>query len=93
MTITLNLEPEQEARLLLQARATGTTPEDYVRRLVERNLSGEAIDSAPSEGTGMTEEDGLLIYGAGTVLPAGFIDEALGRSRDERAQHLLGLLD
>jgi hypothetical protein len=92
MTITLHLKPELEAGLLAQARATGITPEDYVRHLVERDLSAEAIDSAPSEGTGMVWEDGLL-YGAGAALPAGFIDHALRRSRGERAQHLLGRHD
>jgi hypothetical protein len=89
MMITLNLKPELEARLLAQARATGTTPEDYVQRLVERDLSAEVIDSG-SEGTGMVWEDGLFIYGAGSTLPAGFIDSAVRRSREDRSQHLLG---
>ena len=88
--ITLNLKPELEAGLLAQARATGTTPEDYVQHLVERELSAEVIDSGSSEGTGMVWENGLFIYGAGTALPAGFIDNALRRSREERSQHLLG---
>ena len=38
-------------------------------------------------------EDGLLIYGSGTALPAGFIDNAVRRSRDERSQHLWGRHD
>ena len=93
MTITLNLKPELEAGLLAQARATGTTPEDYVRHLVERELSAEGIGGGPSEGTGMVWEDGLLVYGADTALPAGVIDNALRRSREERSQHLLGRHD
>jgi hypothetical protein len=90
LTITIHLNPELEAGLLAQARAAGTTPDDYVRHLVERDLSAEMIDSATSEGTGMVWEDGLLIYGAGAALPAGFLDHALNRSREERSQHLLG---
>ena len=38
----------------------------------------------------MVWENGLFIYGAGGALPAGFIDNAIQRSRDERSQHLLG---
>lgn len=90
MTITLNLRPELEAGLLAQAQASGTSPEDYIRHLVERDLFAEVIESDPSEGTGMVWEDALLIYGAGTPLPAGFIEGAIRRSRDERSQHLLG---
>lgn len=90
MTITLNLKPELEAGLLTQARATGTTPEDYVRHLVERDLSAELIDSGLSEGSGMVWEDGLYVYRTGTPLPQHFVDDAIRRSRKERAQHLLG---
>jgi len=47
-------------------------------------------DAHPEEGSGMIYENGLLIYGAGTALPSGLIDDAIRRSRDERSQHLLG---
>jgi hypothetical protein len=60
------------------------------RPLVERELAAEVIERSPSEGSGMVWEDGLLVYGAGTALPAGFIDNALRRFREERSQHLLG---
>jgi hypothetical protein len=90
MMITLNLKPELEAGLLAQARATGTTPEDYVQHLVERDLSAEVIDSGSSEGTGMVWENGLFVYRTGRPLPAHFVDDAIRRSREERAQHLLG---
>jgi hypothetical protein len=90
MTITLNLKPEVEAGLLAQARATGTTPEDYVEHLVERDLSADIIDSGSSEGSGMVWENGLYIYRTGKPLPAHFVDDAIRRSREERHQHLLG---
>ncbi|HWE50525.1 MAG TPA: hypothetical protein VG273_12075 [Bryobacteraceae bacterium] len=90
MTVTLNLTPELEAGLHAQAQATGMTPEDFLQQLVERELSADATNAAPSEGTGMVWENGLLIYGSGTALPAGFLDDAAKRSREERSQHLLG---
>jgi hypothetical protein len=90
MTITLNLKPEVEAGLLAQARATGLTLEDYVQQIVEKEVPPAAAESGQPEESGMVWEDGLLIYGAGSALPAGFIDNALRRSREERHQHLLG---
>ena len=97
MMIKINLKPELEAGLLAQARAIGTTPEDYVQHLVERDLFADVRDSGSSEGTGMVWEDRLLTYGvgggAGSALHAGFIDNAVRRSRDERSRHLLGWRD
>jgi hypothetical protein len=90
MTVTLNLKPEVEAGLSAHAQATGMTLEDYLQHLVEKELSADAIEGVSSEASGIVWEDGLLIYGAGTALPAGFIDNALRRSREERSQHLLG---
>jgi hypothetical protein len=93
MTVTLNLKPEVEAGLSAHAQATGMTLEDYLQRLVEKDLFADTVEGGSAEGSGMVWEDGLLIYGAGTTLPAGFIDNALGRSREERSQHLLGRHD
>lgn len=39
MTLTLPLTPAEEAKLLAQARAQGTTPEDLVRQAIEPILS------------------------------------------------------
>ena len=89
MTITLNLGPELEAGLLAHAQATGTTPESYVRHLVERDLSAEAIDGGSSEGSGMVWENGLYVYRTGKPLPAHVVDDAIRRSREERQRHLL----
>ena len=93
MTVTLNLNPELEAGLSAHARATGMTLEAYLERLVAKQLATEVPEAGPGEGSGMVWEDGLLIYGAGTPLPAGFIGDALKRSREERSQHLLGQND
>jgi len=93
VSVTLNLKPEIEAGLLAQAQATGKTLEDYLQYLVEREVHTAGLGTAQDTGSGMVWEDGLLIYGAGTSLPAGFLDNAVRRSRDERSQHLLGLCD
>ena len=90
MTVTLHLKPEVEAGLLVQAQATGLTLEDYLQQLVEREVAADAVDAGQHEGSGMVWEDGLLIYGAGTPLPAGFLDNAISHSREERSQHILG---
>jgi len=89
MSVTLNLKPEMEAGLAAHAQATGMTVEDYLRHLVEKELSADTLENGQQEGSGMIWENGLLIYGAGTPLPAGFIDNAVRRSREERSQHLL----
>ncbi len=90
MTVTLNLRPEIEAGLMAQVRAAGVTLDQYLQQLVEKELQAEAVTPGSSEGSGMVWEDGLLIYGAGTALPAGFIENAVRRSREERSNHLLG---
>ena len=90
MSITLNFKPEVEAGLAAHAQATGMTLEDYLQRLVERDISVDAVETSQQEGSGMVWENGLFIYGAGSALPAGFIDNAIQRSRDERSQYLLG---
>ena len=89
MSVTLNLKPEVEAGLAAHAKATGMTLEDYLQLLVERDFSVDAEEVLQREGSGMVWEDGLFIYGVGSALPEGFIDNAIQRSRDERSQHLL----
>lgn len=92
MTITLNLRPEIEAGLLAQAQATGLTLEDYLQSLVERELSTESFEAEHSEESGMVWENGLLVYRTGRPLPSHVVDDAIRRSRDERAQQILGQL-
>jgi len=93
MSVTLNLKPEIEAGLAAHAQATGMTLEGYLQHLVAKDLSVDAVEAGSAVGNGMVWEDGLLIYGAGTPLPAGFIDDAVRRSREVRSQHLLGRHD
>ncbi len=92
MTVTLNLKPETEAALLAQAQATGMTLEDYLQSLVERELSTESVEAGRSEESGMVWENGLLVYRTGKPLSAQVVDDALSRSREERAQYILGQL-
>jgi hypothetical protein len=44
MSLTLPLTPAEEAKLLEQARAQGTTPEDLVRQAIEPILNAVAQD-------------------------------------------------
>lgn len=90
MTVTVNLRADVEAGLLAQAHATGVTLEEFLQRLVEKEFPAEAAALGHAEESGMVWEGGLLIYGAGTPLPAGFIDDAVSRSREERSQHIVG---
>ena len=39
MTVTINLSPKIEAEVLNQAKAEGSTLEDYLPRLIERTLA------------------------------------------------------
>jgi hypothetical protein len=84
MSVTLNLKPEVEAGLAAHARATGMTLEGYVERLVEQDFSLDAAGPVQREESGMVWENGLLIYGAGSELPSGFIENAVQRSRADR---------
>lgn len=90
MTVTLTLKPELEAGLLAQAQAVGLTLEGYLQQLIEKELSAEAVDAGRPEGSGMVWENGLLVYRTGRPLPGHIVDDAIRRSREERAQHVLG---
>ncbi len=89
MTIILNLKSEVEADLVAYARSVGITPEEYLNRLVEREFGIERTQAQGTDESGMVWADGLLIYGAGTILPRGFLDGAIRGSREERSQHIL----
>ncbi len=39
MTLTIELTPEEEARLLEEAQRAGVAPSDYVRRLIDEDLA------------------------------------------------------
>jgi hypothetical protein len=90
VTVTLNLKPEVEAGLLAEARAAGVTLERYLQRLVEKEFSAESNETGRPEGSGMVWENGLLVYRTGRPLPARVVDDAIRRSREERARHILG---
>jgi hypothetical protein len=95
MTVTLNLKPEVEAGLVDQAREADMTLEGYLESLIERELpdvsveAEQSVAAEESEESGMVWEDGLLVYRTGRPLPAYIIDNAVKRSREERARHLL----
>jgi hypothetical protein len=86
--MTLDLKPEIAAVLEARASAQGLSVEAYLERL----LTNEGpIEPEPNgaEDTGMVAENGLFVYRTGKPLAKMVIDEAIRRSREERAQHLV----
>lgn len=90
MTVTLNLTPEVEAALLAHAQASGSTLEEYLRRLIEVEVSAGPTEAAQSEASGMVWENGLFVYRTGKPLPGYVVDDAIRRSREERTKQILG---
>ena len=81
MTLTLSLTPEEEAKLLAQARARGMSPDTLVRNAVKELLDKPRQPSSTEPGTVSPEEwdkefDELLDSLPG--LPT-LSDEAIGR--------------
>jgi hypothetical protein len=93
VTVTLNLGPEVEAGLLAHAQSAGVTPEEYLRQLVERDLAIQPADSENPEGSGMLWEDGLLIYGAGSTLPASLMMRSDAPAKQDRIIFLAVVLE
>ena len=50
MTVTLDINPELEARLIIQARASGVSVEAYVRSVLENVLLPATEDAATADG-------------------------------------------
>ena len=92
--MTLNLESDIADGLATIASVRGLTVEEYLRQLIHHELAATRASDIPvaDESSGMVMENGLLIYGAGTELPAAVIDAALRRSREGRSKHILGNL-
>ena len=88
--MTLDLRPEIERGLETLASAQNLSVEDYLKRLVARELPLTVSDDSASTTSGMVVENGLLIYKTGKPLPAYIIDNAIERLRDERSLHILG---
>ena len=87
MTITLNLPPDVDA-----ATARGVALDSFVTEVLINQSPAEAPNAFPekSEVHGLTEEEGLVVYKTGRPLPAGHLDEASRRSRDQRGVQVLG---
>ena len=56
---------------------------------VTLNLKSE-LEAGWPKGSGMVWENGLLVYRTGRPLPAHLVNDVIRRSREERAQHILG---
>lgn len=86
--MTLHLTDETASLLTALAADHGLSVEEYLKQLVEREMS-DAAPSTRAEGSGMVWENGLFVYRTGNRLPASVVDEALRRSREQRAEHIL----
>jgi hypothetical protein len=67
--VTLDLKPEIAAALETLASAQGLSVEDYLERLVEKELPLKPEDASRQEGSGMVWENGLYVYRTGRPLP------------------------
>ena len=91
--MTLKLTSDVAAGLASLAAARGLSIEQYLRSIVVHELAATPVaEIQAEEGSGMVFENGMLINGAGTALPAAVVDDAIRLSREERSQHLLGNL-
>lgn len=90
--MTLHLRPDVAARLEALASSQGLSVDDFLLQLVERELSATTAEAVPSEGSGMVWENGLFLYRTGKPLPRRVVDDAIRRSREERAWHIIGNL-
>jgi hypothetical protein len=89
--MTLDVRPEIVAALEALATAQGLSVEEYLERLVEKELPHHAEADAPGAGaSGMTWENNLFVYRAGRPLPSHVVDDAIRQVREERAQRILG---
>ncbi len=92
MTVTLDLDQDIEAALLLESRAAGLTPEHFLQRLVRDRVgrpTPRAMEPQARE-TGMVWEDGLFVYRTGRPLPTWVVDDAIHAVREERSRKILG---
>jgi hypothetical protein len=85
--MTIHLKPDIAAGLAAVAASHGLSVEEYLSELIARELPVGEPDAprTSAAASGLVWENGLLIYGAGTALPAGFLDTAIRRSREERS--------
>ena len=88
--VTLDVKPEIAAALEALASAKGLSVEEYLERLVEKELPLEQEGAHPSEASGMVWESGLFVYRTGRPLPPRVFDDVVRQVREERARRILG---
>jgi hypothetical protein len=85
----LNLKPEIAAGLQALANAQGLSVEEYIKQLVEKELSLADLETEKCEDDGMVWEDGLFVYRTGRPLPPHIIGNAVRHLREERMERIL----
>jgi hypothetical protein len=88
--MTLNIKPEIAAALQALATAKGLSVEEYLERVVQREIPLHTEDPTGSESGGMVWENGLFVYRTGRPLPPNVLDDAIRQVREERSQQILG---
>jgi len=88
--MTLDVKPEIAAALEALAAAQGLSAEEYLEKLVKRELPHAEEEVPRPEGSGMVWENGLFVYRTGKPLPLGILDDAVHQAREERTKQILG---
>jgi methionine salvage enolase-phosphatase E1 len=85
--MTVNLRPEVAKRLEALASAQGLSVDDYLQRLIEKEIPPATADAELAQSSGMVWENGLFVYRTGRPLPSHVVDEAIRRSRQRARLH------
>jgi hypothetical protein len=86
----IDIRPDIAEGLEVLASSQGLSVEEYLDRLVARELPEPMPDAPSSHESGMVWENGLLVYKTGKPLPTHVVDDVIARIREERSQHILG---
>lgn len=71
MTLSFSLSPEAEQRLRERARASGLSPDDFARRVVEQAVASQTNGSHSTPSGERTRRVSRLHEWAGSVKPTG----------------------
>ena len=89
--MSLDLRPEVAAALQALASAKGLSVEEYLERLVQKELPLQQEEATGSKASGMVWENGLFVYRTGKPLPSHVLDDVIRQVREERMQHILDI--
>jgi hypothetical protein len=91
MTITLPLQPREEAKLIAIAQAKGLSADALVREAIDNILAAESVPSSGATGVFQKEED-VWVLRTGQPISATAVEDILNGIRQERDLASLGPL-